>query len=104
MRHYLLGGATPPGAWFDLPDIDMFYIGDIILESLVDRSVLAEFAVYRIKVRTESRENLIPPLWHIEHYRLSQEQLLKLLPQLAHNINAGAWYIHFYSEKRMRCT
>lgn len=74
------------------------YIGEIILESLVDPSVLQSFQPFLISSRTATVENFDPSLWHIHRYKMPLSEVERLLPLLKDNIANNQWYVHFYAE------
>lgn len=75
-----------------------FYIGEIILESLVDPSVLESVKDFLISKRTANVENFTPSHWNIHRYRMPHHEVLRLLPLVENNLDKNQWYIHFYSE------
>lgn len=75
-----------------------FFIGEIILESLVDPSVLEPFRQFLVSSRTADVQDFVPSRWHIHRYRMPLDQVRTLIPGLENNIDKNQWYIHFYSE------
>lgn len=74
------------------------YTGEIIVESLVDKSILASLETYKIKSRRTEMPNEQVKVWNINRYCFDETALMRAFPQLEQSINSGAWYIHFYSD------
>jgi len=55
------------------------FIGEIILENLIDRSVLVPFKAYLVSSRIENVQNFVPSRWHIHRYRMSLDQVQALI-------------------------
>lgn len=79
-----------------------FFIGEIILESLIDSSVIESFGSFVVSSRTADVKNFDPSHWHIHRYRMPLIQVQALIPRLQNNIDKNQWYIHFYSENSNR--
>lgn len=75
-----------------------FFVGEIILESLVDPSVLEPFKAFVVSSRTAEVQDFVPSRWHIHRYRMPIDQVKARIPRLENNIDKNQWYIHFYSE------
>jgi len=73
------------------------FIGEIIIESLNNPSVLDSISEYIIKERIESRPSETEKIWHIRRYLLPRPIVVKILPMLETSIKHG-WYIHFFSK------
>lgn len=78
------------------------FIGEIILESLIDSSVLESFKAFLVSARTANVENFDPAHWNIHRYRIPNHEVLRLLPLIENNLDKNQWYIHFYSENENR--
>jgi hypothetical protein len=74
------------------------YIGEIIVESLQNKSVLEFLEPFRIKSRTAEMPQEQVKVWTINRYCLDEQTLAEALPRLEKSIGAGGWYIHFYSD------
>ncbi len=74
------------------------YTGEIIAESLIDRSILKILEPFKIKSRQADMPNEPVKLWHIHRYCVDEPTLLKVLPEIEKSMNTGGWYIHFYSD------
>jgi uncharacterized cupin superfamily protein/RimJ/RimL family protein N-acetyltransferase len=74
------------------------YTGEIIVESLQDKSVLELLETYRIKSRRADMSNEQVKVWNINRYCLDEQALTEVLPRLENSISTGGWYIHFYSD------
>lgn len=79
-----------------------YFIGEIILESLVDPSVLESFKTFLVSTRKANVENFTPSHWNIHRYRMPNHEVLRLLPLIENNLDKNQWYIHFYSEDENR--
>lgn len=73
------------------------YTGEIIIESLHDKSVLDVLETYRIKSRRAEMPNETLKVWNINRYCIDEDALNSLLPRLEQSIGPG-WYIHFFSD------
>lgn len=73
------------------------YIGDIILESLVDPAKIDFIQKFCIHERIADKPSEKIKIWHVRRYRLSHETVLQLRPILENNFVNGEWYIHFYN-------
>lgn len=76
---------------------DEMFIGEIILESLIDISVLKNIKHRLVSEREAQVKNFIPSHWHIQRYKVSYTELKCLIPKLENNFDKNQWYIHFYS-------
>lgn len=74
------------------------YTGEIIVESLEDKSVLTLLETYKIKSRRAEMPNEQVKVWNINRYCLDEAALMQALGQLEQSIGKGGWYIHFYSD------
>jgi len=74
------------------------FTGEIIVESLQDKSVLDSLETYRIKSRRAEMPNEQVNVWSINRYCLDEAALMQAIPRLEQSIAAGGWYIHFYSD------
>lgn len=74
------------------------YTGEIIVESLEDRSILTSLETYKIKSRSAEMPNEQVKTWNINRYCIDETALMQVLPHLEQSIGKGGWYIHFYSD------
>lgn len=74
------------------------YTGEVIVESLQDKSVLELLETYKIKSRRAEMPNEQVKVWNINRYCLGEQALAEVVPRLEKSIGSGGWYIHFYSD------
>lgn len=74
------------------------YTGEVIVESLQDKSILDLLEPYRIKSRRAEMPNEQVKVWNINRYCLDEQALAEIVLRLETAIGSGGWYIHFYSD------
>lgn len=74
------------------------YTGEIIVESLQNKDVLASLEPFRIKSRKVEMAKEQVKIWNINRYCLDEQTLNEVIPRLEQAIESGGWYIHFYSD------
>lgn len=76
------------------------FLGEIILESLVDASILSPYRQYLVKERIAEEPEETIPLWHIHRYRMPRKEVLEIADKLSKGLVNGEWYVHFFSEQK----
>lgn len=74
------------------------YTGEIIVESLQDKSILDILEPFKIKSRRAEMPDEQVKVWSINRYCLDEQTLGAAVPRLEKAIGTGGWYIHFYSD------
>ncbi len=74
------------------------YTGEIIVESLQDKSVLDALEPFKIKSRRADLPNEQVKVWNINRYCLDEQTLSEVIPRLEKAVGPGGWYVHFYSD------
>lgn len=74
------------------------YIGEVIVESLDDTSILNALDPFKIKCRRADKPTEKVKVWNINRYCLDERSLGELIPRLETAIDDGEWYTHFFSD------
>lgn len=74
------------------------YTGEVIVESLHDKSVLDVLEPFKIKGRRADMPSEQVKVWNINRYCLDEQTLGEMVPRLEKAIDSGGWYVHFYSD------
>ncbi len=74
------------------------YTGEIIVESLLDRSILDILEPFKIKSRRVDMPNESVKVWNINRYCLDEQTLGEVIPRIEKSFGPGGWYIHFFSD------
>ena len=97
-RSVLIFDAHRPENWEKKPRT-LFRLG-VVEESLKDRNVLEAAASYFADQRIERVEGDEIPLWHVDEFRLPEQELQKLLEPLAQAMKP-TWYAHAFDGETM---